>query len=409
MDKILRKYNIQDRVVAVISDNVNNNNALIKAIKKNYGINLIQSFCLAYIIQLNLNAIFAQMKAEPKNSQIEDSILSTDNYIGSETKISIILKKISSCFLAEKYLAFNDLALLMFMQRVFSKVAVHKQQSLRSLPAIVYACLRYMYPVEFNLFDALFYRYTKAISILKDITIYYIFCLYNKLFEYIEISINNKLSQYYQIIAESDLEYLYAHNTILASQNKLYYFKEYPDWQNHLYHLEYISSLPVLGIYICPRQFWKDYQMQYPILSAVAQDILSISANGAGVEQLFNSCCDICHYCRGSLNPSTICEQMLYLCATRLDIDRQKLIFTKDFDNTDDIIDLVDEANILELDGEDINYISNDEQSNDDQLVDISDLYLRSLDTDYYNIQSLSQSSGCASKRLYQNNNIDED
>lgn len=149
--------------------------------------------------------------------------------------------------------------------------------------------------------------------------------------------------------------------------------------------------------------------MQYPILSAVAQDILSISANGAGVEQLFNSCCDICHYCRGSLNPSTICEQMLYLCATRLDIDRQKLIFTKDFDNTDDIIDLVDEANILELDGEDINYISNDEQSNDDQLVDISDLYLRSLDTDYYNIQSLSQSSGCASKRLYQNNNIDED
>ncbi|KAJ5234483.1 uncharacterized protein N7469_003651 [Penicillium citrinum] len=100
---------------------------------------------------------------------------------------------------------------------------------------------------------------------------------------------------------------------------------------------------------------------------------------------------------------------MLYLCATRLDIDRQKLIFTKDFDDADGITDLVDEANILELNGEDINYISDDEQSNDDQLVDISDPYLRSLDTDYHNVQPPSQSSGCASKRPYQDNNTDED
>lgn len=124
---------------------------------------------------------------------------------------------------------------------------------------------------------------------------------------------------------------------------------------------------------------------------------------------MFNSCRDICHHRRGSLNPSTIREQMLYLCATRLDIDRQKLAFTKDFDDADGITDLVDEANVLELDGEDINYISDDEQSNDDQLVDISDPYLRSLDTDYHNVQPPSQSSGRASKRPYQDNNTDED
>lgn len=109
-----------------------------------------------------------------------------------------------------------------------------------------------------------FYRYTKAISISKDITIYYVFRLYNELFEHIETSIkrirrkrvlwrnemlnalnhaSDKLSQYYQMTAESDLEHLYAHGTILAPQNKLHYFKEHPDWQDHPYHLEYASSL----------------------------------------------------------------------------------------------------------------------------------------------------------------------
>ncbi|KAJ5590103.1 hypothetical protein N7450_004075, partial [Penicillium hetheringtonii] len=112
MNKILRKYNIQDRIVTMISDNTSNNNILIKAIKKNYNIDLIQSLCLAHIIQLNLNTIFAQIKTEPKNNQIKDSILSTDDYTGLEIKISTILKKINSYFLAKKYLAFNDFALL---------------------------------------------------------------------------------------------------------------------------------------------------------------------------------------------------------------------------------------------------------------------------------------------------------
>ena len=114
-----------------------------------------------------------------------------------------------------------------------------------------------------------------------------------------------------------------------------------------------------MEIYTCPRQFWKDYQIQYPILLVVAQDILSISVNRIGIEQLFNSCRNICYYHRRLLNPSTICEQIFYLCATRLDIDRQKFVFTKDFDNINNIIDLINEINILELDKENINYISN--------------------------------------------------
>ena len=103
---------------------------------------------------------------------------------------------------------------------------------------------------------------------------------------------------------------------------------------------------------------------------------MSISANRIEIEQLFNSCRNICYYHRRLLNPSTICEQIFYLCATRLDIDRQKFVFTKDFDNIDSIIDLIDKINIFELDRKDINYISNNKQSNNNQLIDISDLYL---------------------------------
>ena len=103
---------------------------------------------------------------------------------------------------------------------------------------------------------------------------------------------------------------------------------------------------------------------------------MSISASEVEIEQLFNSCCDICYHCWGSLNPSTIHEQIFYFCAIRLDIDRQKLVFTKDFDNIDSITDLINKTNILELNKKDINYISNNKQSNNNQLIDISDLYL---------------------------------
>lgn len=46
---------------------------------------------------------------------------------------------------------------------------------------------------------------------------------------------------------------------------------------------------------------------------------MSIPATGAGVERLFNSARDICHYRRGSLSPETIRDIMLYMCTTRFD------------------------------------------------------------------------------------------
>ncbi|KAJ9484644.1 hypothetical protein VN97_g8724 [Penicillium thymicola] len=49
-------------------------------------------------------------------------------------------------------------------------------------------------------------------------------------------------------------------------------------------------------------------------------EMFSIPANGAGVERLFNTARDVCHYRRGRLESETIEETMLYLCASRFDL-----------------------------------------------------------------------------------------
>jgi hypothetical protein len=48
--------------------------------------------------------------------------------------------------------------------------------------------------------------------------------------------------------------------------------------------------------------------------------MLSIPATGAGVERLFNSARDVCHYRRGSLNPSTIQDLMMFIYTSRFEI-----------------------------------------------------------------------------------------
>ena len=57
----------------------------------------------------------------------------------------------------------------------------------------------------------------------------------------------------------------------------------------------------------------------------MARDVLSIPATGAGVERLFNSARDICHYRRGSLNPTTIQDIMMFRCISSFDIEDEEL------------------------------------------------------------------------------------
>ncbi|CAG8013817.1 unnamed protein product [Penicillium salamii] len=52
--------------------------------------------------------------------------------------------------------------------------------------------------------------------------------------------------------------------------------------------------------------FWKEHKREFPTLARVARDIFSIPATGAGVELVFNSARDVCHYRQGSLNAAKI-------------------------------------------------------------------------------------------------------
>jgi hypothetical protein len=90
-------------------------------------------------------------------------------------------------------------------------------------------------------------------------------------------------------------------------------------------------------IHISPLPFWKDHQHQYPVLATLAQDVLSIPATGAGVERLFNTARDICHYRRGRLNATTIQELMMFLCASKFDMEEEQFTFLKDFFSRDEI------------------------------------------------------------------------
>ena len=57
----------------------------------------------------------------------------------------------------------------------------------------------------------------------------------------------------------------------------------------------------------------------------MAWDILSTPASGAGVEQLFNCACDVCHYYQGQLKPDTIRSLMLYQFASRFELEQHEL------------------------------------------------------------------------------------
>ncbi|KAJ6110883.1 hypothetical protein N7486_003118 [Penicillium sp. IBT 16267x] len=80
-----------------------------------------------------------------------------------------------------------------------------------------------------------------------------------------------------------------------------------------------------------PRVFWKDHEHEYPVLAAMARDILATPASGAGVERLFNCARDVCHYRRGQLKPETIRSLMLHLFASKFELQQTELEMIKEY------------------------------------------------------------------------------
>ncbi|OQD63304.1 hypothetical protein PENANT_c471G08992, partial [Penicillium antarcticum] len=77
-------------------------------------------------------------------------------------------------------------------------------------------------------------------------------------------------------------------------------------------------------IYIAPLIFWRENQARFLAIAALARDILLFPAIGAGVERLFNTTRDICHYRRGRIKSSTIEDLMIFLCTSRFNIEEEE-------------------------------------------------------------------------------------
>lgn len=97
------------------------------------------------------------------------------------------------------------------------------------------------------------------------------------------------------------------------------------------------------------------------MLSRLARDLLSVPATGAGVERLFNSARDICHYRRGSLHEGTIQDLMMYMCSEKLTLEGQQLI-RLEIPLESDSQEAVEEDEALRAIEEDAAPISEDEE-----------------------------------------------
>lgn len=86
-----------------------------------------------------------------------------------------------------------------------------------------------------------------------------------------------------------------------------------------------------------PLSFWKENQHPFPALAAMARDTLSVPATGAGVERLFNTAHDICHYCQGQLIATIIQELMVFRCTSKFDIEEDEAMYLKEFLSENDV------------------------------------------------------------------------
>ncbi|KAJ5355559.1 uncharacterized protein N7496_012771, partial [Penicillium cataractarum] len=224
-----------------------------------------------------------------------------------------------------------------------------------------------------------FFKFTSSLSATTDVTIHNVFGIYNALFTHIDKAkvqlarkkvgwkrvmksaldrARDKLTEYYGKTDDIPGD-LYAIATILGPRNKLEFFT-ISEWEPH-WGPRYKQSLeayiqpyrPTVSLqsnvtapdeltrYLrsstveaTPLVFWKEHQNEYPILASLARDILTTPASGSGVERLFNSARDICHYRRGSLKPQTIKELMLFMCTTKFDVESEQLTLVDEYLST---------------------------------------------------------------------------
>lgn len=97
----------------------------------------------------------------------------------------------------------------------------------------------------------------------------------------------------------------------------------------------------------------------------MARDVFSIPATGAGVERLFNTARDVCHYRRGRLNSTTIQDLMMFSCLTQFEMEAQQLELARAMEVPEEG---EDEKISSKLD--DVDLISDNEEGEEEVRVD---------------------------------------
>lgn len=129
------------------------------------------------------------------------------------------------------------------------------------------------------------------------------------------------------------------------------------------HHLFLSVIHPLLGTRkVNPCVFWKGNQYEFPVLASLARDVLSVPATGSGVERLFNTARDICHYRRGSLKPTTIQDLMMYSCTSRFDIESEQHTFIEEYLTAQEIQAAKEERQTERLDDDVFDLISDTDE-----------------------------------------------
>ncbi|KAJ5350258.1 hypothetical protein N7541_007985 [Penicillium brevicompactum] len=127
---------------------------------------------------------------------------------------------------------------------------------------------------------------------------------------------------------------------------------------------------------ISPSAYWKDHQREWPVLTRLARDLLSIPATGAGAERLFTVAQNICHSRGGHLDESTMRDLVMYAYSEGSESGKQS-ISRVERDTASD-----EEWEEFEVEAERPELISDDGGSEDDENSKAETVILESPPTD---------------------------
>lgn len=145
------------------------------------------------------------------------------------------------------------------------------------------------------------------------------------------------------------------------------------DYQLPTYY--YFTNLKIDTVSVRPLTFWKEHQSRFPAIAALARDALSFPATGAGVERLFNTARDVCHYRRGRMKAETIEELMMFLCTSKFDVEEQEAKLLEKFFSHDEL-EAAKEEREEKLNEVEVNPISDTEEQEDELEDEPEDIEL---------------------------------